>query len=437
MKTIFFYVILAITSSAFAQQQPTSYASKGVGGGGAFYAPCINTTTSADFYVSSDMTGVYHSTTAGGSYSLTPHTQLQGGRFSVIRFTNISTTRYALNYKMQGNIQQYNLAKTVNSGSTWANIPSNLDPTTQLYSLYVDYTTPSRLLVSDYSNIYYSVNGGVSFRTIYTTTNTTGGCIVSCAMFSSNNIYIGTSDGLLVSTDNGANFGIETHTGIPAGQRIMSFCIGKISGIMRMFCLTANDAAVYVGINSDATSYYGTAKGVYKLDYTTTASWVAINTGLNFATDFPMHIACAENDNTYCWLAGSSSAHEPRVWLTKNSGASWASVFKTANNQNITPGWSGAGGEHNWTYGECVLGLAVAPRDRGTALITDLGFVHRSADDGATWRQNYVHAKCAGSCRLSVYRYWFGKHKLLAGALEYANQYVCGFLGYSSNSKHR
>ncbi len=390
MQFIYFISLLLITSSPLFAQQPTSFSSRGVGGGGAFYTPSFNTTNSADYYVSSDMTGVYHYLGTSLGYSLTPHTQLQGGRFSVVRFTNIASTRYALNFKPLGNIAQSRIAKTTDTGATWLNITTNLDPTNSLYSLFVDYTNSSRIVVSDYSHVYYSVNGGVTFNTVYTTPNTTGGCIVSCAMFNGTTILVGTSDGLLKSSDNGASFAIETHTGIPATQRIMSFCMGKVSGVIRMFCLTANDADVYVGINSDATSYRNTAKGVYKLDYTATAAWTSISTGLNFTTDFPMHISCAETDNTYCWLAGGSSVGEPRVWRSTDAGATWASVFKTTNNQNITPGWCGTGCDRNWTYGETVLGFSVAPRDKYTAIISDLGFLHRTADGGGSWRQVYT-----------------------------------------------
>ena len=36
------------------------------------------------------------------------------------------------------------------------------------------------------------------------------------------------------------------------------------------------------------------------------------------------------------------------------------------------------------------FGLAVSPRDKYSAIITDLGFVHRTSDAGASWRQAYV-----------------------------------------------
>ena len=204
MKLVSIFALLFVGSVAFAQI-PSLYSPRGVGGGGAFYSPCISPNTSAEFYVSSDMTGVYRTTTQGSNYQLIPHTQLQGGHFSVVRFTNTTGLRYALNYKMAGNAAHYSLAKTMDMGATWTNISSNLDASNELYSLFVDYNTPAHILLSDYGNVYYSTNGGVSFRTIYTTPNMGSGCIVSCAMFNGSAIYIGTSDGLLASTDSGAN----------------------------------------------------------------------------------------------------------------------------------------------------------------------------------------------------------------------------------------
>ena len=384
-------LFLLTFSSVFAfAQQPASYLSRGVGGGGAFFAPCFHPVNSLEFTVSSDMSGVYNTKNQGSSYTLISHKQLQGGCFSYMRFTNTTSLRFAINYKMAGNLAQYNIAKSTDTGNTWLNLNTGLDPNNPLYSLFVDYNAPTRIIVSDYTTIYYSVNGGVTFNPIYTTANTSGGCIVSAALFNGNAIYIGTSDGLLASTDNGANFAIETHTGIPTGQAILSFCFAKVSGIIRAFCLTANASDLYVGINTDGKSYRNIAKGVYKLDYSATAPWTSIVTGLNFATDFPMHIACAENDLNYCWLAGGSSVGEPRVWKTTNAGTSWTNTFKTTNNQNITSGWCGSGGERGWTYGECATGLAVAGRDKFNVVFTDLGFIHSTTTAGSSWEQIYV-----------------------------------------------
>jgi hypothetical protein len=54
----------------------------------------------------------------------------------------------------------------------------------------------------------------------------------------------------------------------------------------------------------------------------------------------------------------------------------------TAHNANIATGWSGSAGDMSWEFGEFALGLAVSPADPDRLALTDLGFVHVSADGG-------------------------------------------------------
>src|SRR5207248_1480757 len=105
-------------------------------------------------------------------------------------------------------------------GATWNALSS--DPTSGgAYTLIADGASTQRLILSDYSHIYVSTNGGTSWSTRYTSGG--NGVHVAGAFFDSTNIYIGTDAGLLVSTNGGTSFALASVGGIPSGNVIASF----------------------------------------------------------------------------------------------------------------------------------------------------------------------------------------------------------------------
>src|SRR5205085_1750752 len=64
---------------------PTQWSSRGPGGGGAFFAPSFSPYSTSDLYVTSDMSGLYHSADAGASWSLTDFNQVQANRGSQVQ----------------------------------------------------------------------------------------------------------------------------------------------------------------------------------------------------------------------------------------------------------------------------------------------------------------------------------------------------------------
>jgi photosystem II stability/assembly factor-like uncharacterized protein len=382
MKKLF--TIQFVLLMLFANAQPSSFSARGVGGGGALFALSINPANNSEYYVSCDMGELFHTNNFGNSYDQVHFQQLIGGHNSKVCYTSSAGLLYSVNYANN----QVVPVKSTNNGATWSTLTGNPDNTEETFSIDVDYNNPNRVIISYYSNIYFSANGGAGFTSIHTATSNAGN-VVGGVFFDGNNIFIGTNDGVLVSANGGLSWTVSNLSGIPATERIWSFAGGKAGGVTRFFCITATTSDIYAGVvGSD---YYNFAKGVYSSDFGS-GSWTAKMTGINTATDFPMFVGMANNDINTVYLAGSNSTSYPDIIKTSSAGTSWTHAFKTALNQNISTGWSGQGGDRGWGYGECAFGIAVAPNNSGTVIFGDYGFVHKTSDGGSNWQQAYVNS---------------------------------------------
>ena len=380
----FFLVFVA----AFCNGQPTQWTSRGVGGGGALFAPSINRADDNEFYVGCDMTELFHTTDFGNTYAPLPFYRIQGGHYSTVRFTNDTNLRYAIDHTSSLENENPWPVKSTDGGQTWSVPSGNPDDSELTYSIWVDFNTPSRVIISYYGSIHISQNGGNSFTNIHNALDNGAGVIVGGVFFDGNNIYIGTNDGLLVSTNGGTSFSTASVGGIPANERILSFAGAKQGGTTRFFCLTADVGDVYVGLMPY--DYWELMQNVYSLDYGA-ANWTQRMNGLDADEDFLLFVGMAENDINTCYIGGSNTSGELNVVKTTNGGSSWSHVFGASGNSNVATGWCGEGGDRTWGYAEVVFGLAVAPNNANKVIITDFGFVHKTSNGGTSWQQAYVN----------------------------------------------
>lgn len=373
--------MLASLAGRASPAATAGWQSRGIGGGGALFCPAISPHDGNLVYMATDMSSVFKSTDFGRNWTILDFRKLQGGTKSNICFTADPNILYANNLDASGDVVVP--ARSVDGGKTWNAI---VDPTWgEVYTLFADPTTTNRLLISSYKDLYFSNDSGASFNLVHhVTTLDPDGLRIGGVFWDGADIYVGTSAGLLVSSNGGANFSVAPVAGIPAGEYIVSFAGAKQNGSLRFLAVTVNEVWPDIPTGDIIWDYMG----VYRLDLG--GSWVKKANGIP-ASASPAFVAMALNDANVAYVAGGDTGtFYPIIYKTTNGGDSWSDVFITYRNHNIVTGWSGYQGDHDWWYGEYALGFAVCPNNPNRAIITDLGFAHVTEDGGAAWRQAYV-----------------------------------------------
>lgn len=274
---------------SFCFAQPTVFNSRGVGGGGALFSPSFNPANPNEYYIACDMSELFHTTNLGVSYNQVDFNQFMGGHNSKVCYATTPNLLYSISYINDIGTP----VKSIDNGVTWNTLAGNPDVTEVIYTIHVDYNNPTRIVISQYGFIFFSSDGGANFTNIHTALDGGVGNVVAGVFFDNNNIYIGTNDGVLVSTNTGTSWNTAAITGLPANKRIWSFCGAKVAGTTRFFCLTGDVADIYVGLQGS--DYWDFMDAIYTCDYGST-NWTAAMGGLTVGVDFPMFIDMAEND---------------------------------------------------------------------------------------------------------------------------------------------
>lgn len=383
MKNLLTACLLLSCSLLFAQ--PTQFAPRGVGGGGALFFPRINPGDDKEFYVSCDLSALFHSTDFGDNYSQVHFQKLSVfGAQSTYEFTNDPQIAYS-NYS-DGN-EGYPV-RTLDGGQSWQPLPGHDFNEGQVYRMAANYQKPAQLLINYYGSIYFSNDKGQTLQLVKAADDNGVGLIMGGTLFEGNNIYIGTNEGIYRSTNSGQSFSLLSASGLGSGEVIWSFAAAKQGSTTRFVCITGNAADIYNGLMP--WEYWQLAKGVYVMD-DVSGSWQSKSAGIDFEHDFVMFAGMAWNDVNTIYLGGSDEATGGAlVFKSINGGDSWEKVFKTEDNENIKTGWSGYQGDKNWSWGETCFGITVAPNNSQKVMFGDFGFVHLTSDGGASWKQAYV-----------------------------------------------
>jgi photosystem II stability/assembly factor-like uncharacterized protein len=351
---------------------PATWTSVGAGGGGSFFEPSFNPSNANEIWVATDQTDEYHSTNGGASWTVPNFNLIQGNHAAPVQYTSTPNLLFALG--------PYNLPQeSTDDGQTWTPIAN--DPAGNADSFIVNYNNPSQFFISNYSQIFFTGNGGQSYSIIASSSGYVAG-----ADFNGSDIYLSTDQGLLISTNGGTSFSATPFaTGIPSGDGIFSFAGSTSGATTTFFAVTDPDSDIYPG-QEGAICYSYT--GVYAFTVGQ-SSWTPVS-GIPAGVD-PAFVSMVPNDVKDITLAGGSSAAAPTVEQSTNGGATWTSLFDTTDNANIETGWQGYGGvNYGWGYGELAMGFAQNPADPGEMMITDEGGAYLSTDGGISWKAVYT-----------------------------------------------
>ncbi|HRG39356.1 MAG TPA: hypothetical protein PK289_12565, partial [Bacteroidia bacterium] len=147
-------------SSAALIAQPASFGPKGIGGGGALFALSINPANNNEYYVACDMGEVFHTTDFGVTYNQIHFKQLIGGHNSKVCYTSTPGLLYSINYANDMVVP----VKSTDNGVTWSKLSGNPDESEEIFTIDVDYTNPGRVIISQYGSIFFSSDGGITFK---------------------------------------------------------------------------------------------------------------------------------------------------------------------------------------------------------------------------------------------------------------------------------
>src|ERR1039457_2225151 len=98
MRKLLSFIMFIMIVPIISVQIPSSWSSRGIGGGGALFSPSINPANPQEIYMGCDMSELFHSTDMGATWSEVSFLQIQGGHDACVQFTSDPSVRYTVDY---------------------------------------------------------------------------------------------------------------------------------------------------------------------------------------------------------------------------------------------------------------------------------------------------------------------------------------------------
>lgn len=376
--------ILAITSTSFAQL--SNFSPSGIGGGSALFYPSISPHDNQIIYVASDVNGMFHTSDGGDSWEIIPSKDLVATTESKVNFTSDSMILYTV---CRDFLRDKDYAcKSMDAGITWDSLVHS-DLNGEVEYLFADPNHTDRIIITTPTKMFYSEDGGMNLEMKYEG-DTIFGLHIGGVFWDESDIYVGSTDGLLKSEDNGLSFFVEPVVGFPDDFGFLSFSGAKEGDSIRFFSVARPKWDFWVGIWGS--EYWLEESTFYCIDSDGNNGFQTLNAVDFTASNFPFFTASFPSDINTVYVAGAKAGGpiHPSVWKSTDGGMTWDSILETENNANIATGYMGDGGILDWQWSENAMGFAVSPTDPDMAIITDFSFLHITKDAGETWEAAYV-----------------------------------------------
>ncbi|CAN5451620.1 hypothetical protein BH10BAC5_BH10BAC5_15660 [soil metagenome] len=390
-------IFLFVAINIYSQSYPTAWTSRGAGGGGAIVEASISPFNSNEFYLTCDMSDLFHTTDFGQNYTVIPFTELQVQLKSDVQFTSNPAKLFVLN-RSGG----YFPSKSYDGGIHWVNAANPCTGSAcQIFSSPYD---TDQVVISDVNKIYFSNTENIvsSYTTLLNYPGTYGGHIGGVFFENKDTIYICSHDTVIYTFNGGLSWLSLTAgtNGIPSNEHIVSFRGAKQGGKSVFYCVTiqANTLPnIYNSSGKDCIQY----KGIYKLSKGH-IQWKSIGDNLpNPSLDKGYFIGMADNDTSVVYVGGNSTYLNVTlgaIFRTTDGGSTFSNIFlhsamKTSNT-NCATGWGGAQASSNskftWNAVNSILALCVDPNNSSRIISGDGMWAHSSIDNGTNWQQIYT-----------------------------------------------
>ena len=422
--------VAVLLSSSVANAATNRWESAGIGGGGSFYEPSLSPLAKGEIFVTSDMSGLYHSRDDGEKFTMTYSATIDGGPGCRVQFTPVKDWLYTVDKKYPGGLP----ACSLDGGASWTGISP--DPTAAATRrLFTDELGGKMILVADKTALYASAmpsaatcaTGSLNLRMVYNSTK--GELFASGAFFqppsaasdeplsgadASQIVLVGTAQGVLFSSK-GSDFSLLASSGIPDGDAILSFSAGQLAdGSIALHAVTAHLTDITDEVLMERNEGLKLGQGVFRATLplgvqeadvgTLAVTWKSAVDGLppllsaggKAGSVGANVVACAATDGDTVYLSSNNGTSGAPLIYKSEKGDPWRSVFGSAGNTNIAIGYEGDGGYapltggFGWSWGGGAEGFTVCANDPNRLAFSDTGFFHGSNDGGQSFHALYV-----------------------------------------------
>ena len=366
----------------------------GPGGGGWIQSMLASRHGSDTFYVGCDVGGFYRSDDGGTSYAI----RNAGFEDCFIECLAEHPVDPKILYAgLKGGVY-----KSVDGGLTWRWLREGFPPPEEyafavmVSKIVLDLLNPETVYAAigqpregrgGQGAIYKSENGGASWRQIVQKGQLAPDLLISDLAIDPRDprrMLIATPTGVFASADGGATWA-SSNDGLPQHRRTL-----------RLAQSPSNPQIVYVSLKGEAGESPWQA-GVYRSE-DGGRTWQPRVFGLNQAT------GKAGTSDMLCAWVSELAVHPQNPDVVYAGGATWwdATVYKTTDGglswmRAVDFGEKG-NAKHAWIdmWGPSVTCLTLSPSHPDTLYFGTSGYIYKTVDGGATWRQRYTRERTDG-----------------------------------------